>query len=382
MLEHYLSSSLELLEERLVLLKSGRRRDLPAEFDLTSKAVSSEVDRLVSEVHLLRDDHDSFRYGVGSVINRYRELIGEATRLESVVVPALASIDAPDVALTRLLRQMHGEANFPLLCPAVVRTSQEMYWIDSEFHLLGVPFREDHSPLQFPVFYHELAHLLFAESNDSQVAAFQDAIIAVGASVTEHFRQQEIRAARQRVSELVPLRLKAWRVLWIRNWIEELCCDAFAAVVGGPAYAWAFMHGVLAFGSDLFELPTSNTANEHPADAARVAVILTVLTKCGWHHEVERLTAFWLTATTSIVNDKAEEFDQCYPKALLDNVADQIVLASEATSCSVFQHGEVGTIRSKMLEYWQTVLQGECPDENWMIWLCMPSASRVIGRFP
>jgi len=365
MLEAFLSSALKQLNERLVALKSERPRTLPAEYDLALRAISHEVDRLVTEVTELLNDHEDSRLTVSSVVGEYRILVAEAARLESVFMPAIANATEGDIALTRLLRRVHGEIGFPLLCPAVTRSSQELYWIDGEFHLIGVPFREDHSPLALPVLFHELGHLLFSESNDKKVQPFEDAMIAVGTSVTTYFRPREIGASRRRGQGFVEGRYKAWRHLWIRHWIEELCCDAFAIFVGGPAYAWAFIHSAIAFGIDPFELPGLSADNEHPADDARVSVMLAVLRHCGFSAEADEISMFWRMAVESLGSSIDEEFKQCYPSNSLNVVAKQMIAASEGSGCRRFTPEERGTVRLALLEYWKRSLKGESIESDW-----------------
>ena len=366
MIDSYLQMTLKDLELRLVKLKSGRPRNLPAEYDLASQAISSGVDRLVEDVRLLRDEHERSCLSVGSVVHRLRNLTGETSRLETVLVPALANVGQRDIALTKRLRQMHSEIQFPLFCPAVTRNSQELFWIDSEFQLLGVPFEEDHSPLQYPVFYHELGHLLFAESNDQTIAKFVEALLQIGAEVTQHFRNREIQDSRRRLSPVVVKRFAFWRMLWIEYWIEEMCCDAFAAAVCGPAYLWAFVHSSILYGNNFYEMPSEAGASEHPADSARVKIISIVGRICGWGNQASQALEIWEQAKGGLECSETAEFRQCYPNKLLSLVASKIVDATLSIGCSLFDQSERDSIRSELLEYWEKTSRNE-PTEQCII---------------
>ena len=364
MIDSYLQMALKDLEHRLIKLKSGRPRNLPAEYDLASQAVSSGVDRLVEEEHLLQEEHENSNLSVGSVVHHLRNLTGETSRLETVLVPALANVGQRDIALTKLLRRMHVEIQFPLFCPAVTRNSQELFWIDSEFQLLGVPFEEDHSPLQYPVFYHELGHLLFAESNDQTIAKFLEALLQIGAEVTQHFKNCEIQDSRRRLSPVVVKRFAFWRMLWIEYWIEEMCCDAFAAAVCGPAYMWAFVHSSILFGNNFYEMPSDAGASEHPADSARVEIISIVGRVCGWGNQANQALEIWDQAKRGLECSETTEFRQCYPNRLLSLVASKVVDATSSIGCSLFEQIEHDSIRSELLEYWEKACKNDPVDEH------------------
>lgn len=359
MIDSYLQMTLKDLEHRLVKLKSGRPRNLPAEYDLASLAVSSGVDRLVEDVGLLRDELENSNLPVGSAVHHLRNLTGETSRLETVLVPALANVGKRDIALTKLLRRMHAEIAFPLFCPAVTRNSQELFWIDSEFKLLGVPFEEDHSPLQYPVFYHELGHLLFAESNDQAIANFRESHLQICAEVIQHFVNREIQHSRRRVSQVVVKRFAFWRMLWIEDWIEEMCCDAFAAAVCGPAYMWAFVHSAILFGNNFYEMPSDAGVSEHPADSARVEIISIVGRICGWGNQANQALEIWGQAKRGLQCSETAEFRQCYPNKLLSLVASKVVDATHLIGCSLFEQVEKDSIRSELLEYWQKASENE-----------------------
>ena len=364
MIDSYLEMTLKDLEHRLVKLKSGRPRNLPAEYDLASQAVSVGVDRLVEDVRLLRDELESSNLPVSTVVHHLRNLTGETSRLETVLVPALANVGQRDIALTKLLRRMHSEIAFPLLCPAVTRNSQELFWIDGEFQLLGVPFEEDHSPLQYPVFYHELGHLLFAESNDQAIAKFLEALLQIGAEVTRHFRNCEIQDSRRRLSPVVVKRLAFWRMLWIEYWIEEMCCDAFAAAVCGPAYLWAFVHSSIVYGNNFYEMPSEAGASEHPADSARVEIISIVGRICGWGNQANQACEIWDQAKCELECSETAEFRQCYPNKLLSMLASKVVAATRSIGCSLFEQTEHESIRSELLEYWEKACKNEPGEEH------------------
>lgn len=364
MLDQFLRFVLRQLRERLIALKSERPRQLPAEYDLASRAIAAEIDRIVSDLDELLDNHDAGILVSSTVVSEYRILISEATRLETVFMPALANVTDRDIELSRLLRQLHQEINFPLHCPAVTRSSQDLHWIDSGLHLIGVPYRDDHSPLAVPILFHELGHLLFAESNDRQVKPFDDAMLSIGCEATKFFRNREISAGRRRGQTFAAARLKAWRHLWVKNWIEELCCDAFGAVVGGPAYAWSFIHSTMAFGTDAFELPSLEGDNEHPADAARVKVVLKAMQQSGLTAEALEVQAFWTEASSSIGGESAEEFEQCYPDELISLVAERVVSATEQVGCH--QYGSEGNgVCESLTHFWNESLAGRIVTENW-----------------
>lgn len=362
MLEQFLSFALKQLCERLVALKSERPRQLPLEYDLASKSIAVEIDRLVGELNELLDKHQAGLLSPSTTVSEYRILITEATRLETVFMPALANVNERDIELSKLLRKLHQEVKFPLHCPAITRSSQELHWIDSSLHLIGVPYRDDHSPLAIPILFHELGHLLFAESNDLHVKPFENSMLSIGRSATEFFREREISAQRRRGQAFVAARYRAWRHLWVKNWIEELCCDAFGTVIGGPAYAWAFIHSTVAFGVDPFELPNLESDSEHPADSARVATIVQTLEQCGMATEAARIQSFWSVAVSSLCGEQPEEFKQCYPDDLISAIAQEVISATHQVDCCRYNSSG---IRAALTKYWTDSLAGETLGDKW-----------------
>lgn len=365
-MQRYLTATLHGLSARLDWLKSNRPRNLPAEYDVVSQAIVREVDLLVNEIDgLLADIEEGLQPALKQATLRYRELVAETSTIESIVGPAIANICERDLAMSRVMRQICSEIQFPLQCPAVTLSSQDAIWLLQEFHLVAIPFREDHSPLQVPAFYHELGHLLCTDHRDAKVDPFRDATLLISAEFLDHFTRELTYASRRKNAEVNCARLSVWRSFWIRHWLEELVCDAFAASTCGPAYGWTFIHGAISSDSNPYELVGTESKSTHPADAARLHVIWSVLSKNGWQDEVGRMKSFWSDAMKLLEKFDSDEFAACYPRKTLDRISDVVVEAVASIRCCIASKTKARTTATMLLSFWNDALSGRAAPEDW-----------------
>ena len=376
MIGGYLLGALRELAERLVWIKSNRPRSLDAVFDVVSQALANDADRLIAEVEILISELESGDNVVDpNIARQYCELKGETEILESTVLPAIINAGSRDLELSRLLRRICDEIQFPLQCPAVTLSSQESFWILKEFHLLATPFREDHSPLHVPAMVHELGHILVAEHNDSLVECFSTSQLLMATKVLDYFSEKVAYAGRRRNAESETRRLKAWRYLWVNSWLEEFICDAFAAAVCGPSYAWCFVHSSLSRGGNAFEIVQNERDISHPADAARLEVVLAVVKEAGWSDELAEVSGFWEQAMQTLEQKKQIEFEQCYPVSLLEEIGKSTAAATRQLGCHFASPQDSGTVMKQLLTFWKATLIGRVPAQGWMRILMTTSQS-------
>lgn len=195
MFRQFLETTLIYQKGRLISRKSERLRSLPAEYDLVMSALVKKIDDLINEFDSLLKAYRTADETNPFLLSQIQLFSADAERLESVHMPAIFHVEDRDIDLTRLLRKLHGEIRFPLQCPAVTRSSQELYWIDSDLNLIGMPFRADHSPLAIPIWLHELTHLIFAEDNDQQIQPLKDAHLCLGIELNLWFTQSPTKNA-------------------------------------------------------------------------------------------------------------------------------------------------------------------------------------------
>jgi len=123
---------------------------------------------------------------------------------------------------------------------------------------------------------------------------------------------------------------------WIVNWTTEFFCDLFALYTLGPAYAWSHLHLAATRGEDPFKVPTlSSGSATHPADGARMAVMLHGLMLTGFAHEAAEIEARWneLLAATRAHPDP--DYRRCFPKRILETVAEEALAGVKGINCRV-----------------------------------------------
>jgi hypothetical protein len=207
-------------------------------------------------------------------LRRFRRALEELDLLESVAVAALRRWNEDDQRMNQLTGRIAREIHYPLTTPVVTCSSpwQQYYHTYPHLNLLSIPLAENQFLLHLPDLYHELAHSLLTNDNDSRIELFQrayaEALNAAHAYLAEELQKQE----RRRGPEALKRHLLTWLRCW-EDWLTEFFCDLFAIYTVGPAFGWAHFHLCAGRGGNPVAVPTYVPAT-HPADAARMNVIL------------------------------------------------------------------------------------------------------------
>ena len=203
---------------------------------------------------------------------------------------ALERADHADPFLNELLERVAKEIHFPHTTPIVTTLSQRYFYVISELNLLCVPLAEGDFLLHLPDLYHELAHPLLLVPDDPIIEPFQAAhLISIGTSY-DYFNGEIEKERGYGPRQNRPL-LEGWRAAYVKSWVTEFFCDGFAAATLGPAFAWAHLHLCAKRGGNPFI--ASAAATSHPAEDARMSVILKVLSQLGHADSVTKIRARW-----------------------------------------------------------------------------------------
>ena len=124
-----------------------------------------------------------------------------------------------------------------------------------------------------------------------------------------------------------------WEYFWITYWLTEFFCDLFATYTLGPAFAWSHLHLYMKQGGDAFELPGEMQLATHPADAARMELMLSVLLRAGFDEDASAISEKWSQALAHAHSQARPNYDHCYPDDLLHTVC--------ARACEGFQRHRV-----------------------------------------
>jgi hypothetical protein len=333
--EYFLVSVDQHIERARQLLREVENQATEADFDLLAQRCKNQINDAIRELKALQNDpkmllpqHQSIR------LRRFRRATAKIGDVETIGVAALSRKKPIDLFLNRLIREIKREIRYPLLPPIVTALSGGYFYIIQEFNLMFVPPWEANYLLHLPDLYHELAHPLLYEERDPlfkpiqayeeihpQVEPFQICVNRALALAIEYVLEETDREERQsgHSPEHFLFYLHLWQHSWWK-WIVEFFCDLYATFTLGPAYAWSNVHLCMKLGSDPFQVPTHNAVS-HPADDARMRVMLKGLSLIGFTEETEEIEKRWREYLMMSGAKPEAVYARCYPDNLLDDIA-------------------------------------------------------------
>jgi hypothetical protein len=245
--------------------------------------------------------------------------------------------------LTLLAAQISEEVGCPIPTPIVGTFSDRGYWTVPELRALCVPAGEGHQLLALPDLVHELGHILFAELGQELSAGF------IRDNLAPYIQSLEDRELAQRL------------YVQYRPWHVEFVADCVATYVCGPPYGWQHIR----LGTQAGAIPArvwqpaepgadARTVT-HPSDAARMAVILSVLRSSGEAEGAERLEVEWASVTAD-AGAAPERFAVTYPDALLSAMAEATVDWCRTTGLVPFGASDDEAVVRHIADAWQRQL--------------------------
>ena len=253
--------------------------------------------------------------------------------------------------MSALLREIAREITYPSTVPVVATLSQRYYCIYPDLNLLLVPLGERSFLLHLPDLYHELGHPLLEDENDPVVAPFRDACERIAGAAEARFRTLAVREARGHGPRPLAARLENVAASWLLFWPKEFFCDLFAAAVLGPAYDWAHLHLFAKRGSEPFFIPSTGYTS-HPADAARMDMIIRMLRRQGYLTKSDAIRTAWNMLLATLGHHPSPDHRICHPDDLLDSCVDEARSALADMRCRLAQPGTTGRVHDLLNEAW------------------------------
>jgi len=105
-------------------------------------------------------------------------------------------------------------------------------------------------------------------------------------------------------------------------------------------------------GGDPYATPEFG-ATMHPADDARMSVMLRGLELIGLAEESARLGSAWSSMLATLGARREPEYTWCYPKSLLKQIAEQALLGTQEINVRIFRSAEGGTVSSELNVAWE-----------------------------
>ncbi len=142
---------------------------------------------------------------------------------------------------------------------------------------VALPFSQGAGFFTNLLLYHELGHFVFEElssyNSDPRIGKLDSKLVAA----IEHAT-----ADRPALASTV----RAFALATLRNWTQEIFCDAFALNIVGPAFSFAFVD-MLSLLDLLDDHQIVAFTPSHPAPACRYSAHLHVLRSAGWWSVLE-----------------------------------------------------------------------------------------------
>lgn len=366
MREYFIVTIAQEIEHVKRLLKTIDDSSIPQEYRVLAKNCRNELIKLKNRLQELKAQTDLHTPETQSILLRlFRRVKGDITKLEITGIFALARRHPDDIFLTRLVDMICQEIKYPFLPPVVSTLSLNYFSIHNKYEVMFVPLNEGNYLLHLPDLYHELAHPLLFDEHNTQVAALRRAADRGWAHAIEYLHSEcenEKRLPRPQTQEYL-FYFYLWEQSW-RDWIIEFCCDLFAVCTLGPAFVWSHIHLCMKMHSEPFYTPTTSISS-HPADHARMLVMLKGLKALGYDGAIKPIEEKW-NEYLDIANAKpTANYKRCFPDELLGKIADIAYVGMQATPCRLAKPDVMDPIHnifnSAWTQFWDT------PD-NYITW--------------
>jgi hypothetical protein len=346
---------------RLLLDKIPRR--LPLEYQ---GLVATTRDRLNGTIVWFTDfaGGSAARYPAPVRQRLFRRHVDDLDLIENIALTALHRVVDDDLRLTSLIGTICREISYPLLPPVVAALSTQYFAIDPFFHVMHVPLTEGHFLLHLPDLYHELAHPLLADKHDPKLDPFRSRFRRVVDLSSQHFADDIAAIRRGRTPQDLAALSAGAEFCWAQSWTTEFFCDVFAVATVGPAFGWAHLHLHSKRGRSAYRVPRLGPIS-HPADAARMSVVASVLRKLGFAADAADVEKRWSELVGRTEPDCPPEYHRCYPDALLENCVDEALAATRDTGCILAAPGSSALVRDALNDAWREMWRAPARYLEW-----------------
>ncbi len=287
----------------------------PAAKDVDTQARASDVQRALARIEQTADRMLADPSLARPELNRqHREVYQRLTEnlfiIESYLVPPLERFTEHDRRLTRLVKKLGEQINWPLPAPIVVADSSQYYMTFPAFGLMKVPAAEDENMLAYPDLVHEMTHILLTKERGRLLGDF---VNVLGDYVAE---QQKVPGA----APLPPHLFEQWRSMWL----EEFVCDMVAVYATGPAFGAQHIRLISGMPSRAYQYGKS-----HPPDEARVRSAAAVLRAMGKETDAADVDKLWKDYAPTTGEAKPPDYDRVLPDVLVDALAKRVVAGAQ-----------------------------------------------------
>lgn len=281
------------------------------------------IDETLTQFSLIQTELQSaFRTGVlefdvfaSNNLHRFNRAHRQFKAIHSYRYLAIKNYKDPEIFFYRLISKIYKEHRINAIPPIVSTISNHdyYYWAVPYFEIIALPCGEEKSLLNLPDMYHEIGHLLHSMFKGKSCELSRNV-------VDKHFEKEIVRV----VDDGLPVRYKSMlekvKHLWQVSWIEEFSCDLVGTYMTGAAYAWTNLK-LLSTGHG--SVKTFEYSNSHPANEARMRIIIMMLEKLGLKDDKQKVEAAWKLFLAETESFKPADYSLLYPDKLLIQIVDE-----------------------------------------------------------
>lgn len=285
----------------------------------------------------------------GNNLFRFNRAHREFKAIHSYRYLAIKNYKDPEIFFYQVITQIYREHRISALPPIVSTISNHdyYYWAVPYFEIIALPSGEEHSLLNLPDMYHEIGHLLHSMFGGKSCEL--SSVI-----IDKHFAKEIIRVIDDGTAAHFQEILEEAKYLWDASWLEEFTCDLVGTYMTGAAYAWTNLK-LLSTGhgsTKLFEYSQS-----HPADEARMRIIILMLEKLGLTTDKNQVESAWNVFLKDTAGFKPSNYALLYPQKLLQQIVDEFFTfyqnADLASHLELIKKGN-GSISKLLNDAWNT----------------------------
>jgi len=281
------------------------------------------IDDTLNQFSIIRNElQNAFNTGVleieifaGNNLFRFNRVHREFKAIHSYRYLAIKNYKHPEIFFYQVITQIYAEHRINALPPIVSTISNHdyYYWAVPYFEIIALPSGEEHSLLNLPDMYHEIGHLLHSMfgGKSCEISA---------AIIDKHFAKEIVRVIDEGTAAHFQKSLDIAKYLWEASWLEEFTCDLVGTYMTGGAYAWTNLK-LLSTGhgsTKIFEY-----SHSHPADEARMRIIILMLEKLGLLDDRDKVEAAWKVFLKDTEVFKPNDYSLLYPPKLLQQIVDE-----------------------------------------------------------
>jgi hypothetical protein len=250
-------------------------------------------------------------------LQQYNRWFEKISSVEWYLVPFIERFNEDDNVLTNLTKKLVDQVNWPLPGPLVSSFSNTYFWTKPEFNIICTPSQQGHSLLSFPDICHELGHILLVNH----------AKLLLG-EINRQFQGYIEKEKRLVIQEQRPPHYAALYddlyAVWIDLWVWEFCADIIATYLIGAPFGLQNIRLSAGMGSEVY-LPVLGDLGTHPADDARMIVIIRTLERMGENKIAEDLESLWAIYLSVRTENQPADYKKSYPVEILNCLISTVI---------------------------------------------------------